>query len=55
MTLGRDEVDLEDVDDTPLDTLQELEAELETLAETNLPIAPYAQRGLDVLEEAGRR
>ena len=39
-------------DDAPIEKLRELEAEWETLAETNLPIAPYAQHALDRLGEA---
>jgi len=39
-------------DDAPLEKLRELESEWETLAETDLPIAPYAQNALDRLAEA---
>lgn len=39
----------------PLETIREIEDELERLAATDLPIAPYAQNALDTLEEEGRR
>lgn len=56
MTPGRrgGDSDPDDVDDAPIETLRSMRDELERLAETDLPIAPYAQNGLDRLEEADR-
>lgn len=39
-------------DDAPIKGIRDLQPELERLAETDLPIAPYAQNALDRLEEA---
>ena len=39
-------------DDAPIETLREFEGALSRLAETDLPIAPYAQNAIARLEEA---
>lgn len=50
-----DTADADGVDDAPIETLRSIRDELERLAETDLPIAPYAQNGVDRLDEADRR
>jgi hypothetical protein len=50
-TPANDSTDLS-ADDAPIEVIRDLEAELQRLAATDLPIAPHAQNALDRLEEA---
>ena len=49
-----DELEESNTPESPIETVRNNQELFEQLADTDLPIAPYAQNALDALEEADR-